>query len=343
VRWLSRAFGGNARVPRNADAALREALLAVLDRDLDRAEELLAAVVRRDSSAVDAYLALARLWRLRGEVGRAIRIHQNLLLRLDAGSAAGRLALLDLAADFRAGGFLRRAIAAYEDVLGHDPRNATALRALVGLLAEAREHPRAIEVARRLARVEGRDASGEEARLRIEMAEVALAEGRSHDARRFAKQALRRDRACARAWCLLGELEAERGRPRAALAAWSRVPRIDRREGPRVYAQLEATFAVLGRTRDYETFLRGLLAETPDDAPARLALARTLAARGDVEDAIAELRGLVAADSDDLEARAALGRLLLSESRDPEAVKEYAELLDVLERRGLLRGREGAG
>jgi hypothetical protein len=45
-------------------------------------------------------------------------------------------------------------------------------------------------------------------------------------------------------------------------------------------------------------------------------------------------------DADDLEARGALGRLLLSERRDDEAAKEYAGLLDVLERRGLLGPRE---
>jgi hypothetical protein len=38
-----------------------------------------------------------------------------------------------------------------------------------------------------------------------------------------------------------------------------------------------------------------------------------------------------------------VGRLLLSERRDAEATKEYAELLDVLERRGLLRSRERLG
>jgi lipopolysaccharide biosynthesis regulator YciM len=195
-------------------------------------------------------------------------------------------------------------------------------------------------MARRLARVEGRDASGEEARLRVEMAETAAAEGRSHDARRALKQALRKDRACVSAWCRLGELEGERGRPRAALAAWARVPRLDRAAGRRVYPQLEATYAALGRTRDYEGFLRELLAETPEDPAARLALARTLAARGDLEEAVRELRGMLERDADDLEARGALGRLLLSERRDDEAAKEYAGLLDVLERRGLLGPRE---
>jgi Flp pilus assembly protein TadD len=142
------------------------------------------------------------------------------------------------------------------------------------------------------------------------------------------------------AWCRLGELVGERGRPRAALAAWARVPRLDRAAGRRVYPQLEATYAALGRTRDYEGFLRELLAETPEDPAARLALARTLAARGDLEEAVRELRGMLERDADDLEARGALGRLLLSERRDDEAAKEYAGLLDVLERRGLLGPRE---
>jgi len=341
MRWLPRAFGGNARAPHDAAEAPWQALLAVLDADLERAEQVLADVVRRDSSAVAAYLALARIFRTRGEVGRAIRIHQNLLLRLAAASPAGLAALLDLAADFRQGGFLRRAISCYEEALAHDARNPTALRALVALLAEAREHPRAIEMARRLARVEGRDASGEEARLRVAMAEAAAAEGRSQDARRAVKQALRRDRRQAAGWALLGELEAERGKARAALAAWSRVPRLERAAGPRVYPQLEATFAALGRAREWEEYLRELLGETPGDPGARLALARALAARGESEEALAELRRLLAQDADHLEARGALGRILLAEGREAEAAKEYAELLDVLARRE--RGVGGGG
>ena len=52
--WLSRAFGGDARAPKDAETALQSALLAVLDRDLDRAESLLSAaraprVGRRDA------------------------------------------------------------------------------------------------------------------------------------------------------------------------------------------------------------------------------------------------------------------------------------------------------
>ncbi len=330
--WLTRAFGGDARAPRDTDAALREALLAVLARDWERAHEMLALAVRLDSSAVEAFLALARLYRMQGEIGRAIRIHQNLLLRTDLRTRDRVTALVDLAEDFRRGGFLRRAIASYEEALAHAPRNVPALRALVRLLAEVREHERAIELARRLARLEGRDAASEEAALLVELAQNAHAEGRSDDARRALKRALKRQPRSAAAWIELGALQAERGRTKAALEAWLQAVEVDPRCGPEVYPRLEATYAALGRARDFEPFLRQQLAHRPEDAAARLALAVTLAARGETEAAVAELRPLLERDPEYLEAHCALGRILLGAKADAEAQTAYRELLGVLER-----------
>jgi tetratricopeptide (TPR) repeat protein len=139
---------------------------------------------------------------------------------------------------------------------------------------------------------------------------------------------------------LLGDLEAERGRAKAALAAWSEVPRLDRASGPLVYAKLEATYAALGRTRDFEAYVRGLLDEQPGEANARRALATLLSARGDIDASISELNDLLGVDSDDLETRAALGRILLSEGRVSDAAREYGLMIAALSSRGLLGGEE---
>ena len=100
-----------------------------------------------------------------------------------------------------------------------------------------------------------------------------------------------------------------------------------------MYARLEATYAAADRARDFEGYLNGLIEERPDDVQARLALARALAARGATDEALEQLRVVLERDPDDLDARRTLGRILLSESRDAEAAKAYAELLDVLDRR----------
>jgi lipopolysaccharide biosynthesis regulator YciM len=328
------------RQPTDADEAARSALLAVLDRDDARAEELLEAGIRLDSSGVEPYLALARFYRMRGEIGRAIRIHQNLLLRRDLDSEQTATCLADLAADFRQGGFLQRAIASYEEVLARDPKHQGALRALVALLGDARDFPRALEMQRRLAKLERSDGSAEEARLWVDMAEAAQAEGKLDEARRAVKKALRRNARSVRAWLVLGGLESESGNAKAALAAWKKVPELDGRSGGLVFARIESAYAASGRPQEFEGYLRALLEQREDDGRARLALARALATRGEIEEALAELRRLLERDPENLEARAVVGRLLLSERRDAEATKEYAELLDVLERQGLLRSRE---
>lgn len=342
MAWWKRAFGGGRRVPDDADAALRGALLHVLDRELDEAERLIEAACRLDSSAVEPYLALARLYRMRGEIGRAIRVHQNLLLREDLTPGQQVSALADLAADFRRGGFLQRAIAAYEEVIARDPRRPEALSALVWLLADARDHERAIEMARRLAKLdrEAAERVPDEASLWVDSAEAALAQGRNDDARRAAKRALRKDPGSVRGWVALGEIEAARGRTRAALSAWQRVPQLDPIAAQAVYPRIEASYAAQGRLAEFEAWLRKELAKRPDDDAARLALARALAARGEALQAQAELRALLERDPDSLAVRAALGRLLLVHGGDGEAAKAYGELLDLLERQGLLRRRE---
>lgn len=340
--WWKRALGKTRRAPDDVDAALRGALLNVLDRELEEAERLIEAACQMDSSGVDPYLALARLYRMRGEIGRAIRVHQNLLLRKDLDPRQTVAALADLAADFRRGGFLQRSIAAYEEVLAHDAGHLAALSALVWLLADARDYPRAIEMARRLAKLDraAADRVPDEASLLVDSAEAAHAQGRNDEARRAAKRALRKSPRSVRGWVVLGEVEAARGKSRAALSAWQRVPKLDRAAGATVYPRLESLYGSLGRLADFETWLRKHLAEHPDDDPARIALANTLAARGEREAAEDELQHLLEKQPDDLVVRAALGRLLVSEGRDAEAAKSYGELLDLLDRKGLLRHRE---
>ena len=336
MAWWRGERGREAGVD-GADAAIRRALHAVLDHDLDAAESILAGAVRADSREIDGYLALASLYRQRGEIGRAIHLHQNLLLRRDLEAGVRFQALVGLADDFREGGFLRRAIAAYEEVLAHQPRHARALRALVRLLVDAREPRRAIPLARRLARIEGQQASQLEATLWVDLAESERAEGRTQVARKALRRALRADPQSVRGWTALGLAEAELGNAKRALTAWRRVPEIDRRAGPNVYPRLAATFAALGRAREHEDFLQELLASDAEDAGARLALARALAARGATEDALAEVRRVLDREPEHIEAHAAQGRILLAEGREAEVAKAHEALLDVLEReRGTL-------
>jgi tetratricopeptide (TPR) repeat protein len=341
--WLRRRRADAAL--RDADAATRAALLAVLDRDHDRAEALLVASAELDSRSVEPYLALARFYRTRGDIGRAIRLHQKPAPAPRSRPRAETICLADLAGDFRQGGFLQRAIASYEEVIERDPNHVGALRALVKLLGDAREHSRAIELQRRLARVENRDGA----------AELARALGRHGRGRARRGPHARR---------------APRGPSARCASTSTRGARVD----PARHAR--------GRARALEGRARGVVSRAADRAQERRARLSTDRVRLCRARPVARVRGISCAGcsrsaattstrgsrcrarsrraarsrsrspscgacssaTPSTSARArVLGRLLLSEHRDPEATKEYAELLDVLDRRGLLRARERLG
>jgi lipopolysaccharide biosynthesis regulator YciM len=289
-------------------------------------------LVRSDSTDIDTYLVLARLYRARGEVGRAIRVHQNLLLRSDLAQETKGEALLALAEDFRAGGFAARAIASFEEVLTQAPRNEAALAALVDLYDEANEDELSLRMSRRLGRVRGRrDPRAESERL-LAMAQRSRSEGRDAAARKLVKRAARCDRSWAGPPLLLGDLEVDRGRSRAALRRWKAALALcEGVERGAVYQRLASAFAALDRSAEFDRMLDEALKADPGDRAARLARAERKLASADSEAAIAELRTLLEADSSDLQARVALGRILLEGGREPDALKAYGELLAVID------------
>lgn len=341
MRFRRGAPGRSAKVDgARVEQAFSLAFSALLEDDPERAEQALAAVVQQDSTQIEVYLALGQLYRRRGEIGRAIRIHQNLLLRSDLAWEDRERALRGLARDFRKGGFLQRALSAYEELRDHRPRDPEALSALARLRADVRDFDAAFDAQRRLARSTGVSDRGSEARLWLEKSEALAAEGRNDEARRALGKCLRSDPELTQAWERLAELEAERGKNKKALTAWQKALALDRRVAARVYPRLEASWVALGRARQFELDLREELSLRPEHGEARLALSRVLAARGEVEAALAELEALFEREPERLDAHAARARLLLGAGREAEAGKALAELLDVLERQGLLLPRE---
>ena len=319
------------------------ALAAVLDGDLDAAERLLAARVREDSTQVESYLLLAQLYRRRGETGRAIHIHQNLLLRGTLSAAEKLNTGIGLARDFERGGFLARALAAWRSVLQTAPQHEDALRAVAKLAAKLHDFELAITVTRKLARRAGAAAGPPEAKLLVQKAQAARAAGRETEARRTLRRALRRDAENAQAWEALGDLEAARGRVTAARSAWQRCATLDPRALATVTPKLAGTAdaqATPEARAALTKFLRGLREQETGELHARLALASHLSAGGDTEGALAELAPALEEQPESLPLQGLRARILLAAGREGEAVKALRELLRVLDAGGALAPRE---
>jgi lipopolysaccharide assembly protein B len=82
----------------------------------DRALDMFLKLMDTNADTVETHFALGSLYRRRGEVERAIRIHQNLLAREELASEHREQALLALAQDYLRAGVLDRAEGLFQQV-----------------------------------------------------------------------------------------------------------------------------------------------------------------------------------------------------------------------------------
>ncbi len=81
----------------------------LLNEQPDKAIEAFIEVVKVDPQTIELHFALGSMFRRRGEVERAIRMHQNLVERPDLAQDQKLLALFELAQDYLKAGLLDRA------------------------------------------------------------------------------------------------------------------------------------------------------------------------------------------------------------------------------------------
>jgi len=121
----------------------------LLNEEPDRAIDAFVEVAKLDPETTELHFALGSLFRRRGEMERAIRVHQSLLSRSDLPQTDRESAQHELAQDFLKAGMLDRAEQAFEQVL--DTRFAVpAVRALIRIYESEHDWPRAIEAVKRL-------------------------------------------------------------------------------------------------------------------------------------------------------------------------------------------------
>ncbi len=111
----------------------------------DKAIEVLVKLVEVDSDTVETHLALGSLFRQRGEVDRAIRIHQNIIARPTLSKEQNSNAVFELATDFLRAGFFDRAEQLYLQLVGDKSFNKQALNQLIYIYQQGKEWDKAVD------------------------------------------------------------------------------------------------------------------------------------------------------------------------------------------------------
>jgi len=189
--WVIGRFGErdeeDAPPPLNIDYL--KGLNFLLNEQTDQALEHFLRMVRVDAKTIETHFALGSLFRRRGEVDRAIRIHQNIIARPDLASEQRDQALYSLAKDYLAAGLLDRAEKLFSRLSQGSRYQVQAIEALCGIYEQERDWEKAIEAGKRLEVLGGRSLALQIAHYYCELAEAAAATGDYASARQYVKNA----------------------------------------------------------------------------------------------------------------------------------------------------------
>jgi lipopolysaccharide biosynthesis regulator YciM len=235
----------------------------LLNEQPDKAIEAFMEVTRAQPEAVELQFALGSLFRRRGEVDRAIRVHQNLSERGDLPAEQRTTALLELAQDFQKSGLLDHAERILADLVGGAAgtvaQRSDALRMLLDIYVQEHDWRKAIDVARRMDGESAEHAHAREiANYFCELAIEQHAAGAIEEASASLDAALEAHPRGVRANLIRGEWLAANGQHTEAIAAWRRIEQQDPAYLGLMADQMLSSYEALGQGEQGLSVLREL-------------------------------------------------------------------------------------
>jgi len=247
---------------------------------VDLAIEELEKAASVDPGAIELRLVLGNLYREKGQVGRAIQEHQTLLQRPRLNPIEHANVLLCLGLDYRRGGFVDRAMAAFSEVLKLDPDNEAALVNLEKLQEDQHQWQEAYVTRSRLAQIAGPPEQPRSqsilAFLENELGLQALKSERLDEAARRFEAAIELDRTVLPAYLHLGDVRTGLGDTAGAVEIWERALQVAPDRAYLALDRLEQAYEQLGAAGRFTELCRRLTAASPREWRARTALARHL-------------------------------------------------------------------
>lgn len=233
----------------------------VLNEQPDKAIEIFVKMLEVDSDTVETHLALGNLFRRRGEVDRAIRIHQNLIARPTLEREQRSMALLELGMDYMRSGLLDRAEGLFLELITIGSHNRYAYRQLLNIYQQEKDWDKAIDIAEKMQIESGEDLSQLIAQFHCEQVEELLATDQVNEIRAKIRKALRMDPLCVRASMLEGKFAHKQEKHRQAIKSFTRIEKQDPSFISETIEALRESYFSLDKKTDFINYLRKVVDE----------------------------------------------------------------------------------
>lgn len=178
----------------------------LLSNQQDKAVDLFLDMLKEDSNTVEAHLTLGNLFRSRGEVDRAIRIHQALMESSSLTFEQRLLAVQQLGRDYMSAGMYDRAEDMFSQLIDEEDFRISALQQLLVIHQATSDWMKAIDVAEKLVKLGMDKQHIEIAHFYCELALQAVSSDDLDKAMSLLKRAASADKQCARVSIMFGRI-----------------------------------------------------------------------------------------------------------------------------------------
>ena len=235
----------------------------LLNEEPDKAIDVFVQLVEVDSETVETHLALGSLFRRRGEVERAIRIHQNLIARPALSRDHRALALLELGQDYMRAGLYDRAENLFIELKEMKMHVRRALENLRTIYQQEKDWRACLRVARELEGLVPESLDLEEAHYYCELAQEARARNEQDKAQQYLKKAVLANDECVRPVHMQAELAIGQSKYKTAVKLLRRAAEKDCDYLPEVLPQIVECYRRLDQTDELKHYLADLINASP--------------------------------------------------------------------------------
>lgn len=233
----------------------------LLNEESDKAIDTFVSMLEVDSETVETHLALGNLFRKRGEVDRAIRIHQNLIARPSLSSYHQKISLMELGYDYMGAGLLERAENIFKELTFSKAHKQASLKQLLLIYQQTKDWKKAISVSEKIQSDFSSKFNHEIAHFYCELAEQKLQVKAHKEAVTFVKKALSIDPNNARATLLSGEIYFSLGRNKQAIRTYKNLIKQDIELLPEALEKILLSFKQLRDQKGLIDFLTFAIAQ----------------------------------------------------------------------------------
>jgi len=239
-----------------------EGLNYLLSDEEDKAVDLFLQLSQDSNASIEIHFALANLYKRRGEVERAIRIHQHLIAKPTLDRALHNRALYELALDYLKAGLFDRAEALFIELRNDRQLGEHSSHQLLIIYRQEKEWEQAAAICEQLIKSDP-DLKTELSHYYCEMAEHSLSHNENRQTKRLTKQALNADPKCTRATLIEGELYFRQDQLKQAIKAYKRVEEQDPEFLPRVLPIMVKAYVEIKKQHELVEYIDNLLQKYP--------------------------------------------------------------------------------